>query len=75
MSNTQRRFEWLAKQFESLRDGLEQTNDPDERNEFLRRMGVILAELDSLAFKEGFHLDPKERVRKFTFLAKLERSD
>lgn len=75
MSNTQHRFEWLDRQFESLNDGLDKTSDPDERTEFLRRMRVILDEVDSLALKEGLHLDPRERARKFTFLlAEFERS-
>jgi hypothetical protein len=62
MINTQPRFRWLAEQFESLKDGLEETFDPDERKEFLRRMKVILDEVDVLMLKESSQLGPKERA-------------
>jgi hypothetical protein len=56
MTNTQHRFRWLAEQFESLKGGLEETSDPDERKEFLRQMKVILDEVDVLMLKESSQL-------------------
>lgn len=75
MINTQPRFRWLAEQFESLKDGLEETFDPDERKEFLRRMKVILDEVDVLMLKESLQLGPKGNARNIGLRAEVEGSD
>ena len=46
MLGSQTRFQWLSQKFDGLVEKLNDTDDPEERKETLRRMRVLLDELD-----------------------------
>jgi hypothetical protein len=63
MPNTrQLRLQWLATQFEALADDLNKSNDSQQRKEFLRRMKVILNEVDELILLEHPTVDSKHNA-------------
>jgi hypothetical protein len=75
MTNSQRRFKWLCEQFEVLAGQMETAGEPEQRKELLRRMRVIIAEVDRLGFGGGSQPDLKEEARAFMLKAELETSD
>jgi DNA primase len=75
MSNLRRRFKWLSEQFEVLAGQMETAGEPEQRKELLRRMRVIIAEIDELVLREDLQPDLKEKARIFTLKAELNTSD
>ena len=63
-------FDTLRKQFEAVSRDLMQCPDPKERRELLRRMRLVINEVDQLNLKEPSHADSKRdsTVRPHTFL-------
>jgi hypothetical protein len=63
-------FEALRQQFEAVSRDLRLCPDPQERRELLRRMRLVISEVDQLIFKEPWHADSKREstVRPHTFL-------
>ena len=65
-----RQFEALREQFEAVSRNLRQYPDPKERRELLRRMRLVINEVDQLILNEPSHADLKldSTVRPHTFL-------
>jgi hypothetical protein len=75
MFATGHRFEWLAQQFELLMESFAKTGDSAERKEILRRMKVILDEVDELVIREKAESAESKKARNFGFAAEVEGSD
>jgi hypothetical protein len=54
---------------------METAGEPEQRKELLRRMRVIMAEIDELVTVGGSQPDLKEKARSFTLQAELKTSD
>jgi hypothetical protein len=52
------RFEWLAKQFGTLALSLGKTTNSAQRRHLLKRMKVLIDEVDNLILKEYLLLNP-----------------
>jgi hypothetical protein len=52
MRAARQQFQRLSKQFEALVRDLNECHDAEQRKEFLRRMSVILNQVDDLILKE-----------------------
>jgi len=52
MTSDRQRFQRLSNQFEALVRDLNESQDAEQRKEFLRRMSVILNQVDELILKE-----------------------
>ena len=65
-----RQFEALRQQFDAVARNLRQCTHQKERRELLRRMRVVISEVDQLILKEPSHADSKRdnTVRPHTFL-------
>ena len=65
-----RQFEALRQQFEAMSRNLMQSPDPKERRELLRRMMLVINEVDQLVLKEPSPADSKRdsTVQPHTFL-------
>jgi hypothetical protein len=76
MSDTKHSFEWLTQQFEMLTDRMEKAKDKNERKEILRRMRVILDEVDELMAKGDLQKSAsKEKAPNFGLPAEVEGTD
>ena len=65
-----RQFETLRKRFEAVSRDFRQCPDPKERRELLRRMRLVINEIDQFILKQPSHADSKQdsAVRPHTFL-------
>ncbi|SRR5712692_2932287 len=65
-----RQFEALRQQFDGVTRNLKQCTHPKERRELLRRMRLVIKEVDQLILKEPSHADSKREstVRPHTLL-------
>jgi hypothetical protein len=75
MFDTRHRFEWLAQQFELLMESFAKVGESEERKEILRRMKVILDEVDELALREKSESAQKQKVLDVGLGAEVEGSD
>ena len=65
MFDTRHTFEWLAQQFESLRESFEMAGHSEERKKILRRMKIILDEVDDLVIREKAESAERKKARNF----------
>jgi hypothetical protein len=65
-----RQFEALMQQFDAVARNLRQCAHPKERRELLRRMRIVISEVDKLILNEPSHSDSKRDsiARTRTFL-------
>ena len=54
---------------------METAGEPEQRKELLRRMRVIITEIDQLVLGEDSQPDLKEKAGSFTLQAELNTSD
>ncbi len=54
------RFKRLAQQFDALAENLQSCTAPPQRGELLRRMRIVIGEIDQLLLQEHSHPDSEQ---------------